>query len=142
MSAMDIVELDSRTDFRLEKLAGKPVWHVPADEAARTALDEAFHRLTGRRKGERITVAVRGHPLEVPQAASGVARFGFADLCDRPLGAADYLAIAQDFHTVILEDIPRMHAENRNEAKRFHHPDRCALRQPGEAARLRGGRGA
>jgi cell division protein ZapE len=116
---MDIVELDSRTDFRLEKLAGKPVYHVPADDAARTALDEAFHRLTGRRKGERITVAVRGHPLEIPQAASGVARFAFTDLCDRPLGAGDYLAIAQDFHTVIIDAIPRMHAENRNEAKRF-----------------------
>lgn len=116
---MEIVELDSRTDFRLEKLAGKPVWHVPADDAARAALDDAFRRLTGRAKGERISVAVRGHPLEIPQAASGVARFGFADLCDRPLGAADYLAIAQDFHTVIIDRIPRMHAENRNEAKRF-----------------------
>ncbi|MGY6571027.1 MAG: cell division protein ZapE [Salinarimonas sp.] len=116
---MEIVELDSRTDFRLEKLAGKPVWHVPADDAARAALDDAFRRLTGRAKGERISVAVRGHPLEIPQAASGVARFGFADLCDRPLGAADYLAIAQDFHTVIIDGIPRMHAENRNEAKRF-----------------------
>ncbi len=116
---MEIVQLDSRTDFRLEKLAGSPVFHSPADETARAALDESFRRLTGRRRGERMTVAVRGHPLEIPQAASGVARFSFPDLCAKPLGASDYLAIAQDFHTVILEDIPVMSFENRNEAKRF-----------------------
>ena len=116
---MAIVELDSRTDFRLEKLAGKPVWHAPADEDAKAALDDAFRRLTGRRRGEAMRVAVRGHPLKIPQAASGVARFGFEDLCAQPLGAADYLAIAQDFHTVIIDAIPRMHAEHRNEAKRF-----------------------
>jgi len=116
---METVQLDSRTDFRLEKLAGSPVFHIPADDAARASLDEAFRRLTGRARGERIIVAVRGHPLEIPQAASGVARFAFDDLCARPLGASDYLAIAQDFHTVILEDIPLMSFEKRNEAKRF-----------------------
>ncbi len=116
---MNIVELDSRTDFRLEKLGGKPVWHNPADDDARAALDNAFQRLTGRRRGDPMTVAVRGHPLKIPQAAAGVARFSFDDLCNQPLGAADYLAIAQDFHTVIIDGIPRMHAENRNEAKRF-----------------------
>jgi cell division protein ZapE len=116
---MDAVMLDSRTDFRLEKLAGSPVYHAPADEAAREALDKSFRRLTGRRRGEKMTVAVRGHPLDIPQAAAGVARFDFADLCAKPLGASDYLAIAQDFHTVILENIPVMRLENRNEAKRF-----------------------
>lgn len=116
---METVQLDSRTDFRLEKLAGSPVFHTPADDAARASLDEAFRLLTGRRRGERITVAVRGHPLDIPQAASGVARFGFDDLCARPLGASDYLAIAQDFHTVIIEGIPVMSFEKRNEAKRF-----------------------
>lgn len=116
---MGIAELDSRTDFRLEKLAGKPVYHTPADDAARAALDDSFRRLTGRARGERVTIAVRGHPVEIAQAASGVARVSFPDLCAKPLGASDYLAIAQDFHTLILEDIPKMGFENRNEAKRF-----------------------
>jgi cell division protein ZapE len=116
---MEVVRLDARTDFRLEKLAGSPVYHVPADEAARAALDESFRRLTGRSRGEATTLTVKGHPVEVPQAASGVARFGFADLCAKPLGAADYLAIAQAFHTVILEGIPRMGFPERNEAKRL-----------------------
>ncbi|HEY8383405.1 MAG TPA: cell division protein ZapE [Microvirga sp.] len=116
---MGVVRLDARTDFRLEKLAGSPVYHVPADDAARAALDLAFKSLTGRARGEPVTLTVKGHPVEVPQAAGGVARFTFADLCAKPLGAADYLAVAQRFHTVILEGIPRMRFEQRNEAKRF-----------------------
>jgi cell division protein ZapE len=116
---MDVVRLDARTDFRLEKLAGSPVYHVPADERARAALDEAFHKLTGRRGGEPAQLTVKGRIVEVPDAAGGVARFSFADLCAQPLGAADYLAVAQDFHTLILDDIPRMGFDRRNEAKRF-----------------------
>ena len=116
---MDTVRLDSRTDFRLEKLAGSPVFHTPAGPESRAALDEAFRRLTGRARGERISIAVKGHPVEIPETAGGVARFSFPDLCAKPLGAADYLAIAQDFHTLILEDIPVMSFERRNEAKRF-----------------------
>jgi cell division protein ZapE len=67
-----------------------------------------------------VTLPVtQGRTLAVPQAARGVARFSFAELCARPLGAADYLAIAARFHTLILSDIPRMGPEKRNEAKRF-----------------------
>lgn len=116
---MDVVRLDARTDFRLEKLAGAEVWHVPADDAARAALDDAFRCLTGRAKGEAIGVSVKGRTVAVPRAAAGVARFGFADLCLQPLGASDYLAIARDFHTVLIEDVPVMDAAQRNEAKRF-----------------------
>jgi cell division protein ZapE len=116
---MEVVRLDARTDFRMEKLAGSPVYHVPADEGARQALDRAFRSLTGRPRGERVMLTVKGHPLEVPQAAGGVARFAFPDLCAKPLGAGDYLALAQRFHTIIVEGIPRMGFEQRNEAKRF-----------------------
>lgn len=116
---MDVFELDARTDFRLEKLAGAPVWHVPADAAARRALDNAFHRLTGMRQGEPLTLEVKGHALRVPQAASGVARADFADLCAQAYGASDYLALAQRFHTLMLDDIPVMDFDRRNEARRF-----------------------
>jgi cell division protein ZapE len=116
---MNIVKLESRTDFRLEKLAGSPVFYTPADEHSHAALTRAFKSLTGREQGKPVTLTVKGHPVEVPQAASGVARFSFEDLCSRPLGAADYLAIADEFETVILENIPRMTFERRNEAKRF-----------------------
>jgi cell division protein ZapE len=116
---MEVVHLEARTDFRLEKLAGSPVFHVPANDSARRALDLAFRSLTGREHGERMTLRVKGHPLEIPQAAAGVARFDFADLCDKPLGASDYLALARDFHTIIVDRIPAMTVERRNEAKRF-----------------------
>lgn len=116
---MSIVKLESRTDFRLEKLAGSPVFYAPADDQSHTALTRAFKSLTGREQGKPATLTVKGHPVEVPQAASGVARFSFEDLCSKPLGAADYLAVADEFHTVIIENIPVMSFERRNEAKRF-----------------------
>lgn len=116
---MLVVKLDSRTDFRLEKLAGAPVYHVPADERARAALDDAFRRLTGKAGGEPTVLTVKGHAVEVPAARDGIARFSFADLCSKPLGASDYLAVAERFHTVILEDVPVLDFARRNEAKRF-----------------------
>jgi cell division protein ZapE len=116
---MAVAKLDARTDFRLEKLAGSPVFYTPADEDSHAALSRAFRSLTGRDQGKPLTLTVKGHPVEVPQAAGGVARFSFEDLCSKPLGAADYLAVAEHFHTVILENIPAMTVERRNEAKRF-----------------------
>lgn len=116
---MEIVELSSRTDYRLEKLGGAEVYHTPADAKATAVLDDAFRRLSGVARSEPKDIMVKGHALHVPQAAGGVARFSFADLCEKPLGAADYLAIARHFHSVVLDGIPTMTVENRNEAKRF-----------------------
>ena len=116
---LDVTGLEARTDFRLEKLAGSPVYHVPADAAAKAALDRTFRRLTGVPRGKATRLMVKGHAVDVPQAAGGVARFGFRDLCSKPLGASDYLAIADEFHTIIVEEIPVMDFERRNEAKRF-----------------------
>jgi cell division protein ZapE len=116
---MDVLRLDARTDFRMEKLIGVKVWHVPADAAADRALDAAWRRLTAGRDGQPLDLIVKGHQLRVPRAAMGVARFGFHDLCERPLGAADYLRIAHEFHTVVIDRVPVMDFANRNEAKRF-----------------------
>jgi cell division protein ZapE len=116
---MDVVRLDSRTDFRLEKLAGKPVWYVPADEAADAALDDAWQRLTGGHQGAPQNLALKGRSIRVPRAFMGVARFSFHDLCEQPLAAADYLRIGHEYHTVVLDHIPVMKFDNRNAAKRF-----------------------
>jgi cell division protein ZapE len=116
---MEMVALAARTDFRLEKLAGQPVWHVPADAAAAAALDEAWRRLTGGQPGAGQDLRVLGRNLRVPRAAKGVVRFGFDELCEQPLGAPDYLKIAHEFHTLIIDRIPVMDYERRNEAKRF-----------------------
>ncbi len=116
---MEVVELSARADFRLEKLAGQPVWYVPPDAAATAALDAAWRRLTGGQPGAAQDLAVLGRVLHIPRAARGVARFGFDQLCEQPLGAADYLKIAHEFHTLILDRIPVMDFDRRNEAKRF-----------------------
>ncbi len=116
---MEIVQLKARTDFRLEKLAGQPVWHVPADRAAEAALDEAWRRLAGGDPGAAHALAVKGRVLRVPRAAMGVARFCFRELCEQPLAAADYRKIAHEFHTIVLDGIPVMDYDERNAAKRF-----------------------
>ncbi len=115
----EIVRLDARQDFRLEKLAGVKIWHVPADSAADAALDEAWRRLALGHEGAQQDLPVKGRVIRVPRAAMGAARFTFEELCERPLGASDYLKIAHEFHTIVLDRIPVMTYERRNEAKRF-----------------------
>jgi cell division protein ZapE len=116
---LDIVELQARTDFRLEKLARAPVYYCPDDARAEAALDAAFQSLTGAARGAPMDIALLGRVLRVPQAIDGVARFSFDDLCRRPLGAADYLAIAERFHTLVVDRIPTLGADERNEARRL-----------------------
>jgi cell division protein ZapE len=116
---MEVMRLDARADFRLEKLTGQPIWYAPADEAAQVALDLAWERLTGTFSGEPCDIAVKGRVIRVPEAAMGVARFTFHQLCEQPLGASDYLRIAHEFHTVLLDRIPVMDFAQRNAAKRF-----------------------
>jgi cell division protein ZapE len=116
---MEVLPLKARTDFRLEKLAGQKVWYVPADDAATAALDQAWRLLVGSTSGMPQELSVKGRRLRVPRAAMGVARFFFHDLCEQPLAAADYLRIAHEFHTLIIDRIPIMGFEERNAAKRF-----------------------
>src|SRR4029079_10534919 len=113
------VRLRARADFRLEKLAGAPVWFVPADRGAAAALDEAWRRLTAGHVGEPQDLVVKGRTVHVPRATMGVARFSFRDLCQQPLAAADYLKVAHEFHTVMIDRIQVMDYERRDEAKRF-----------------------
>jgi len=112
-----IVELDSRTDYRLEKLVRAPVYYAPLGPKADAALDAAFLTLTGVARGAPAEIEILGRRVDVPQAAHGVARFDFDALCRRPLGSADYLEIAERFHTVFLDGIPAL--ADRNETRRF-----------------------
>jgi cell division protein ZapE len=116
---VDVVRLDARTDFRLEKLAGSPVYHRPLGPGALAAMDTAFLRLTGQARGDAITLEVKGHRLAIAEAAFGVARATFQDLCGRAYGAQDYGELARRFHTLLLDDVPVLSFENRNEARRF-----------------------
>ncbi len=116
---LGIVELDARTDYRLEKLKRAPVYYSPIGPKADAALDAAFLALTGHDRGEPVQIELLGRHLDVPQAIDGVARFDFDGLCRRPMGSADYLKLAQRFHTLILDRIPALAESERNEAKRF-----------------------
>ena len=115
---MVVMRLDSRTDFRMEKLVGLKTWLVPADAAAEAALDAAFAKLTGG-TGKPRDLVIKGRTLRVPREAQGVARFSFAELCEKPLGASDYLRLAHEYHTLFIDRIPMMDYGDRNAAKRF-----------------------
>ena len=114
-----VTRLDARADFRLEKLTGVPTWYVPPDAKAVAALDDAWHRLVGEAHGAPHELMVKGHVVKVPKAAMGVARFDFADLCAQPLAASDFIKLAHEFHTLIIDRIPVLDFSRRNEAKRL-----------------------
>jgi cell division protein ZapE len=116
---MDVLRLDARTDFRLEKLAGVKMWLVPADAGAAAALDKAWASMTGNAPCKPRDISIKGRVLHVPCSANGVARFSFAELCDKPLAASDYLRLAHDYHTILIDRIPVMDYAERNAAKRF-----------------------
>jgi cell division protein ZapE len=116
---MEPYELAAASDYRLEKLHGSDLYLTPADEHARAAMNANFLKLTGVQRGAPQTLRHKGRSLVVPEAALGVARFSFADLCEAPLGPHDYQHIAHAFHTVMVEGIPVLAPEKRNEARRL-----------------------
>ena len=116
---MEVLRLDARTDFRLEKLVGVKMWLVPADASADAALDQAWIKMTGKAPCKPRDMSIKGRILHVPCSANGVARFSFADICEMPLAASDYLRLARDYHTIMIDRIPVMDYAERNAAKRF-----------------------
>ncbi|MBV9526852.1 cell division protein ZapE [Sphingomonas sp.] len=122
---MLVAEVNGATDYRLERLTGVDVWHVPNGPEATTALSEAFFQLTDYPVEDRAKVPAEeidvggGRMLHVPKSLKGVAVFSFKRLCGEARGAADYLAIARRYHTIIIVGIPVMSRDMRNEAARF-----------------------
>ena len=115
----DVLNLASPTDYRMQKLGRSEVYVSPLGRVADVTLERLWMRLTGAERGPSRVLKVAGRDVRVPEAIEGVARFAFPDLCERPLGAADYRAIAEAFHTVFIEKVPLLAYQNRNEAKRF-----------------------
>ncbi|MCR9061205.1 MAG: cell division protein ZapE [Rhodobacteraceae bacterium] len=118
-SQVEVLHLDSPTDYRLEKLAGAPVYVAPLGQQADTEMDRLWTKLTHGMKSHAEELENKGRKIPVPCVASGAARFSFDDLCMQPLGASDYLRIANAYSTVFIEDIPVLSKARRNEAKRF-----------------------
>lgn len=122
---MDTVALNGPVDYRRDRLGQMDMWLVPNGPAATKALSAAFFRLTDYPPEDRGAVPTEDIPvqgarvLHVPKSLKGVAVFSFKRLCGEPRGAADFLAIARRFHTVMIVGIPMLGPENRNEAARF-----------------------
>ena len=115
---MAVHQLDGATDHRLDRMEGAPVWHAPLGPVATAALDAAWDRLA-RGAGTPLTLHVQGRDVVLPRHWGGVARASFTDLCAKPLGPADYLAITEAVRVLILDDIPVLSRARNNEAKRF-----------------------
>src|SRR5690606_34388100 len=114
----EIVALDSGTDYRQEKIARIPVYLTPDDEAATRAMDEAWAAISqGRENSQEI--ALKGRTITVRRASGRAARFSFSELCDAPLGARDFLALAERYDTTIVKHVPILDQTRRNATKRF-----------------------
>ncbi len=116
---MAIFHLDAPRDYRLDSAGTERRYVTPLGPDAEACLTAHFRHFSGRAKGERLELSSKGRRLVIPEAAAGVARFSFEDLCSRPLGAGDYLKIAEAFKTVILADVPILAPARRSEAKRL-----------------------
>ncbi|GAB5389771.1 MAG: cell division protein ZapE [Alphaproteobacteria bacterium] len=117
---LDILHLDSPTDWRRHSIFGRDTWFSPpAPPNAPNSLDALWVELTGGATPEQDYLTAKGRRIDVPAAARGVARFSFSDLCEQPLGPGDYLLIATHFHTLLIDDIPILSEADRNATKRF-----------------------
>ncbi len=115
---MTVWELTSPRDYRQDRLAGSQSYFTPVNSESRAAMEAVWNDLTGG-IGEELTLRVKGRDVIIPQFRNGVARADFHALCGRPLGAADYLALADASRVLLLDDIPALGRSNFNEAKRF-----------------------
>jgi cell division protein ZapE len=116
---LEVVPLDSATDYRLGRVKAHETFLTPLTAENDARLQDLWRKLTDSEMGEPIELSVLGRKLHVPEAAHGCARFSFADLCEKPLGPPDYLAIAHNFRIVFVTHIPELGPERRNEARRF-----------------------
>lgn len=117
--ALQVHEIRSDRDYRLERLTAAPVYYSPLGYAADKAMDDAWARLTSGAEPHGTHLTVQGRELRIPAAAAGVARLSFDQLCNRPLGPADYLTLARHFNTVLIDRVPVLVPDNRDAARRF-----------------------
>ncbi len=115
---LEVYEMASPTDYRQEMLDGVRTYFVAKGAKAKAAADSVWQELTGGGGGT-LYLNVKGREVVVPRIRSGVARASFYDFCAKPLGPADFLAIAESMRVLLLEDIPLLSRQNYNEAKRF-----------------------
>ncbi len=116
---LEVLELGGDHDYRMDRLRNFDVYLTPLGAWATAKLDEAFRVLSGGSDGAPRILRTQGRDVEIPRAAPGVAMAHFLDWCAKPMGAADFLCIAEHFHTVIMAEIPKMGPDSRDKAVRF-----------------------
>lgn len=116
---LEILALTGGTDYRRNRIKGRKTWIVTDKDQPKDEMDALFAALTEEAIAEATSFDIHGRQLVVPQQAKGVARFSFDALCRAALGPADYLTIAANFHTLMIDNVPRLGPAERNEAKRF-----------------------
>ncbi|MCX7305747.1 MAG: cell division protein ZapE [Hyphomicrobiales bacterium] len=114
-----VVALELPTDYRMEKLSRMPVYMTPLSAETDRRMDDAWKTVTRGLPAEPAMLSVKGRQVPVPLASGNAARFSFAALCEKPLAARDYLAIADRYPTVFVDRVPVIAEGLRNEAKRF-----------------------
>ncbi|HFB2048408.1 MAG: cell division protein ZapE [Hyphomicrobiaceae bacterium] len=118
-SKMETLKLDSDKDFRTEKFASRRTYFSPLNHITKANMDRTWTNIANGAIVKQRTLEVKGRKIEVMKTARGGARFNFDELCSRPLGAVDYLALAEAFHTIMMDSIPILTPDRRNEARRF-----------------------
>lgn len=116
---LDILHLDSPTDYRLLGMKTIKTYYAPLGPASTKELEQVFSQLTEGHEAAPDHLNVKGRQVPIPRAANGVAFIEFEDMCGKPLGAEDYLHLAKRYHTVLINGVPRLEENRRNEAKRF-----------------------
>ncbi len=116
---VEIVEVGGRHDYRLDRLRAAGAWFSPIDPDNERSFDRLWRDMLGKEEESGATLEVLGRKMILPHAAGGLLRASFASLCSVALGPNDYVALAEAFHTVFLEDVPKLTSNRREEARRF-----------------------
>jgi cell division protein ZapE len=119
-SALDVVAVRGPVDFRLDRLRAARTWLAPNDKASQAEFERLWTDMLDGAAETGATLKVLGREMRLPRASGGLLRASFASLCQQALGPQDYLAVAERFHTVFLEDVPRLTPARRDAAKRFN----------------------
>ncbi len=118
-SKVEVVNVAGPHDYRLDRLRAAGTWFSPNDPDNARSFQALWRDMLGGEEEVGETLEVLGRKLHLPHAEGGMVRASFASLCSVALGPNDYVAIAERFHTVFLEDVPKLTPNRREEARRF-----------------------
>ena len=114
-----VINVDHGIDYRLRQLTDAQLYLHPCDAACEERLAQYFRRFAGQDGQTGVNLDIHGRELIARQRAPGVVWFDFAELCEGPRGAADYIELARLHHTLLLSRLPQLTVADENEARRF-----------------------